>query len=220
MALEVRIKSIKQISAIFLRIFLVTFFLSILSFLLMTGCVSTDKDRYELRKEAISLYNDGNYEEAIDLFNKALNSRPGEVSDFQYDILKYRAECELRSGDYEKAKETYQALLSLDEEENQERYNALLDEFEKLDEIEEANSLFNEGDYTAAYDKYKTSASLDGTAAGKIAWFNEAVCAEYLGNYSEAYSLYSEFASEYPDDAEAIKEAEFCRSRIVEDADS
>lgn len=194
------------------------FLFTVLFLMFLSGCQDSSPDKYELRSEAISLYNAGNYEQAIVSFNEALDASKGEVSDFQYDLLKYRAECELRTGDYAAAESTYNALLQLDEaSENQDRYNGLIAELDKLDELSDAHDLFESGEYQAAYDKFAGFAHLDGTLSGKTAWFNQAVCAEYLRDYQDAYALFSRYILEYPEDESALKETEFCRSRIVEE---
>lgn len=182
--------------------------------LFISGCADETIDKYALFDQAISLYEAGDYEGAIEGFDAALDATRGKVSEFQYDILRYRAECELITGDYSAAKNTYNALLQLDDSaENQDRYNELLAQFGDIDALEDANQLFNDGDYQAAYDRFSEMAALDGSLSGRVAWFDQAVCAEYLGDYSDAYALLERFIEEYPDDEKAVKEAEFCRSR-------
>lgn len=193
------------------------FFFFILMFILLlflNSCSENTLDKESLYREAVDLYNEGQYDKAIDRFNEALDASKGEVSQFQYGILKFRAECELRIGDYTSAENTYDALLKLDEtSENQDYYNKILSDLNSLDEIKKANDLFILKDYEAAYSSFSILATLDGSQVGKIAWFNQAVCAEYLGDYFDAYTLFSSYVSKYPLDTAASKEMEFCRSR-------
>ncbi len=182
--------------------------------LLVCGC-EKGPDKYELRDAAVAVYQSGDYAGAITAFNEALDASKGEVSEFQYDILKYRAECEVRTGDYVAAKETYSALLELlDGEADAARAESILNQLGALDKIKEASALIDEGKYLDAYDAFSEYAVLDGTLTGRAAVFNKAVCTEYLGRYEEAYELFSEYLSEYPDDAAAKKEADFCKSRL------
>ena len=171
-------------------------------------------DKYEIRESAVALYQQGDYAGAITAFNEALEASGGEVTDLQYDILKYRAECEIRTGDYVAAKKTYSALVELEEESGDNgRAVQILGELGALDEIKDAAELVKEGKYADAYDAFAVYAKLDGTLTGRAAVYNQAVCAEHMGNYQEAYEILSKYLEMYPDDEAAKKEAEFCRTR-------
>ena len=82
-----------------------------------------------------------------------------------------------------------------------------------LDKIKDAAELVREGKYADAYDAFAVYAKLDGTLTGRAAVYNQAVCAEYMGNYQEAHEILSKYLEMYPDDEAAKKEAEFCRTR-------
>ena len=41
-----------------------------------------------------------------------------------------------------------------------------------------------------------------------------AVCAEYIGEYEEAYKILTEYLAHYPEDEAAGREANFCKSRM------
>lgn len=179
----------------------------------LTSC-SKGPDKYELREEAITLYEQGDYAGAIKAFDQALDASDGQVSELQYDILKYRGECEIRIGDYTAAKTTYSALVELDKNSgDSQKAEALLSELGALDEIKKAADIFRTGNYADAYDAFSEYAVLDGTLTGRAAVYNKAVCAEYIGNFAEAYMLLSEYLEAYPDDAQAKRELEFCKTR-------
>ena len=182
--------------------------------LLLCGC-GNGENKYTLRDKGIELYNSGDYAAAIEAFDAALDASDGQVSDLQYDILKYRGECEIRTGDYAAAKESYTALYELcdDSDPDKARIDGIYDQLGALDKIKEAADLLKEGSYTEAYDAFSEYAVLDGSMTGRAAVFNKAVCAEYLGNFDEAYELFDQYTQMYPDDKEAAKEAEFCRTR-------
>lgn len=57
----------------------------------------------------------GRYEDAVDAFEKALRSSNGIVRNVDYDINFYMAMSEYKLGDLDKALETYDAILDLDE---------------------------------------------------------------------------------------------------------
>lgn len=180
---------------------------------ILCGC-EKGPDKYEIRESAVALYQQGDYAGAITAFNEALEASGGEVTDLQYDILKYRAECEVRTGDYVAAKKTYSALVELEGESGDNgRAAQILGELGALDEIKDAAELVKEGKYADAYDAFAVYAKLDGTLTGRAAVYNQAVCAEHMGNYQEAYEILSKYLEMYPDDESAKKEAEFCRTR-------
>ena len=180
--------------------------------ILLTACGGEDK--YALRDQGIELYNSGKYAQAILAFDSAMEASDGQVSELQYDILKYRGECEIRIGDYQAAKESYGALYELckdspDYADIEQIYN----ELSSLDKLQAAVKLIDQGSYEEAYTSLERYAKADGTFTGAAALYNKAVCAEYLGNFEEAYDLFSQYLGVYPDDAAAKKEAEFCRTR-------
>ena len=186
--------------------------LAISGALLFSAC--SGKDVEELRSSAIEVFKSGDYAAAEQLFDEALSADYGRVSEVQLDILRYRAECELRQGKYGEAADTYEALLNADEiADNKEIYQELLSELGSLDSLSGISASIAEGSYQEAYDAAAELAALDGSLTGKLAWFNKAVSAEYLGNYEEAYELFNEYLKVYPDDAEAKKEADFLRTR-------
>ncbi len=191
-------------------------FLPAAAALFLSACTG-EANKYELREEAVALYNAGDYEGAVSKFDEALAASDGQVSELQIDILRYKAECQLRIGKLKDAKTSYEALMVLDEDnaEYVSHYNDILSELDALSGIEEAGRLFDAGSYEAAAQIYRQYAALDGTLSGKAAWYNLAAALEYMGEYGEAYELFSDYLNVYPDDEAAIKEAEFSRSRMA-----
>ena len=188
---------------------------AIIAALAFSGCADKGPDKYELRKEAVALFNAGDYEGALNKLNEALDASRGQVSELQYDILRYKAECQLRTGDISAARDSYNALLILDENDsNLAQYEGLLAELNALDEIEKSAELFEAGSYADAAEAYRQYAALDGTISGKTAWYNLAVCEEYSGNYEEAAELWQQYTDMYPDDESAAKEERFTKSRV------
>lgn len=187
-------------------------FVLFVSILCLSACAT--KKLPVLREQGIEAFNQGNYQEALNFFNAALAEGGGEVSDIEFDILKYRAECELRTGDVKKAEDTYRILTELDDsEENEELYAELRAEFERIEAVSEAFSVMESGDYEKAYEVMSEYADLSGGEAGKIAWYNKAVCAEFLGNWEEAKTLMKSYVEAYPGDEDAEKEYAFLKTR-------
>jgi len=132
----------------------------------------------------------------------------------EFDILKYRAECELRLRDYEAAEKTYGILLQLDPApENQKLYDSLTTQLERVSTINEAFRIMEEGDYEKAYTAMNEIAGLGGDETAAMAWFNMAVCAERLGRWEQARQLFEDYLAVYPDDEAAQKEYTFLKTR-------
>lgn len=181
--------------------------------LTLSSC-SNRADQAALREQAITRFQEGDYAGAEDLLNQALLVRKGEVSEMQFDLLQYRGECELRQGEYAKAKETYDALLASDKREAyQQKYAAITSDLANVDKIQAGLTSLSEKDYETAYAAFDQYAALDGTLIGKIAWYNKAVCAEYQQKFDEAYELFHQYLKQYPEDEAAAKELAFLKTR-------
>lgn len=168
----------------------------------------------EYRELGIEAMRAGDYEGAKQRFAEALDASNGEVSELQYDILKYRAECEIRLAQYDEALNTYTVLQQLDEnEENQAVYAEVLGELSGLDTLRAALSDMEAGAYEAAYEKLDPIADLNSGMVGSAAWYNRAVCMENLQMFSEAQEAFSDYLERYPDDAAAQKELAFLKTR-------
>lgn len=85
-----------------------------ISAMLLTGCQS-GKEKYTFRDTGIEQLNAGNYSEAIQSFDQALDKSDGLVGTFELDVLKYRAEAEYKAEDYSAAAHTYEVLSQVDE---------------------------------------------------------------------------------------------------------
>lgn len=86
----------------------------LLSLGIISGCGGEPKEAKEARTTGIEELNAGNYQEAIDSFNKALDESDGIVNSFEIDVLKYRAEAEYKLQEYNAAADTYDILASID----------------------------------------------------------------------------------------------------------
>ena len=142
------------------------------------------------------------------------NHKVGQVSGLQYDILKYRGECELRLKQYDEARKTYEILAQLDQTaENQTVYTEVLGELAGLDSLTEGLSDMEQGDYETALEKFSQLADLHSGLVGRAAWFNQAACLEYLQRYEEAREAFAQYLEAYPEDAAAQKELDFLNTR-------
>ena len=122
--------------------------------LLLTGCKGVTEEEKTARENGIALLESGDYEGALDQF-EALIQDADRVTDFEVDILKYRAEAEYGLKDYEAAAHTYDILSQIDKERAEYGYFAAL-------------SLAKAGDSAGAWEKLEQGRALDedGTAPG------------------------------------------------------
>lgn len=247
-----------------------------MSALLLTACGGVTEEMAAARESAIAMMENGDYEGAAAAFN-ALVAEAKSVTDFELDILKYRAEAEYKLGDYAAAAYTYDILNQVDAERTEYCYfgamslakagdiagaQELLEKGKLLDQEEDegtmsvgyveavmalGNAMFDSGDKTGAnvlydeliasgcatteiYNRLMTDAMASGnyeTALGlaerglqledglaeKQLKFNEAVCYEYLGNWSKALSMFEAYVAEYGSDEKAEHEIAFLRTR-------
>ncbi|MBR5266768.1 MAG: hypothetical protein IKU20_01070 [Lachnospiraceae bacterium] len=86
-----------------------------LTSVLLTGCGGVTEEMLEIRESAIDMMEEGNYEGAVAAFN-GLVENAKKVTEFELDILKYRAEAEFLLEDYEAALHTYHTLMEVDKE--------------------------------------------------------------------------------------------------------
>ena len=85
-----------------------------------TGCGSRNKEDLEnelaYRELGISKMKEGSYDEAVELFQKALDQSLAVIDELEIDICYYKAVAQYKSGDTDGALETYTALINYDDE--------------------------------------------------------------------------------------------------------
>lgn len=148
---------------------------------LSQGCGGKDS-RYTYRDAGITALQEGNYEEAIASFDKAIHSSKGLVQKVDIDILKYRAEAEFLAGNYKEAGETYYKLIKADGKKP---------EYLNLRSISRAEA----GDLTGALEDYKKSGETekDFKSPGKLnALLSVGALMEKNGAIEDAMALYQE----------------------------
>lgn len=120
-----------------------------LSLFLCTGC-SNEREEKQLEKrlEGITLMENGKYEDALVVFQEALDLSLGEVNEEELDICFYKAEAQYKMGDLESAMATYTAII--DYNENAKAYFLRGNLYYSLGDEENALK-----DYAAAIEKEK-----------------------------------------------------------------
>ena len=115
----------------------------LLSAILLTACGGVTEEMLEARESAIALMEQGDYEEAVAAFN-SLVEEAKKVTEFELDILKYRAEAEFLLKDYAAAVHTYRTLIEVDKALPEYYYFAAI-AMAKDGQMEEALSLLLSG---------------------------------------------------------------------------
>lgn len=208
-----------------------------LATMMLTACGGVSEEMLEARTAAIALMESGDYEGAVEAFNQLVEEATS-VSEFELDILKYRAEAEYLLGDYAAAAHTYQILIEVDQDRPEYRYYASMAEAEGYREdgmIEEARAVYqslidggqsntnvynrlmllamDEGDYNEALKMAAKGKILSDELAVQELDYNTAVCYEYLGDFPKALELFRAYEATYGSDERVSHEIAFLETR-------
>lgn len=110
---------------------------------LLAGCSQVTEEMQAARMEGIAQMESGDYDKAIESFDLLID-KAGSVTEFELDVLKYRAEAEFLTGDYEAAAYTYEILEQVDEPKAEYCYFEALN-LAKSGNAEEAKKKISEG---------------------------------------------------------------------------
>lgn len=208
-----------------------------LAAMMLTACGGVSEEMLEARTAAIVLMESGDYEGAVEAFNQLVEEATS-VSEFELDILKYRAEAEYLLGDYAAAAHTYQILIEVDQDRPEYRYYASIAEAEGYREdgmIEEARAVYqslidggqsntnvynrlmllamDESDYNEALKMAAKGKILSDELAVQELDYNTAVCYEYLGDFPKALELFRAYEATYGSDERVSHEIAFLETR-------
>lgn len=204
---------------------------------LLTACGGTSEEMLKARISAIAMMEEGDYEGAVEVFNQLVKEAKS-VSEFELDVLKYRAEAEYLLGDYEAAIHTYQILTEVDQERPEYQYGtsmAMAENYQKNGMLEEAKEVYQslidggqgntriynrlmlfameEGDYDEALKMAAKGKILtDGLAVQELE-YNTAVCYEYRGEFAKALELFRAYEASYGSDERVSHEIAFLETR-------
>lgn len=199
----------------------------------LTGCRES-KEALGLRSEGIELIQSGNYAEAVELFNSALSEGDGIVDDFEKDILKYRAEAELRMGDYEAAVKSYEVIADVEKDKTEvmgflavakahlgDAEGALeaLDKAGKTEQAAEMGSLaamalLENGKAEEAEQLLNRLLEFASGESRKSIEYNLIAIKEKKGDFGQALQALNAYAEAYGTNEEITKEIAFLKSRL------
>lgn len=80
----------------------------------LMGCSKYNEKEIALRDQGVAAMDEGNYPEAIKLFNEALGKSVGKVTDLELDIDYYKGAAQYVSGQFDDAIKTYTYLIKYD----------------------------------------------------------------------------------------------------------
>ncbi len=179
----------------------------LLCLLLLTGCGNQVK---ELRLEGIAQLEKGQYQEAVETLNAALQAGRGQISKVQLDILCYRAEAEYLSGDIAAAEKTVSILTEVDG--SKESYEKLSSQISAKKLVQEASEALNQDNLEEARAKLDEAIAA-GLSNDQTLEYDEAVYLEKTGQWEAAYAAMKDYTGRYPDDTEAARELDFLKTR-------
>jgi len=87
----------------------------LLACVFLTACGGVTEEMLATRESAIAMMENGDYEGAVATLN-SLVEEATKVTEFELDVLKYRAEAEFMLEDYAAAVHTYRTLMEVDKE--------------------------------------------------------------------------------------------------------
>lgn len=158
----------------------------------LTGCISNPY------KDGMEALENGRYEEAAEQFKQAIEKDKNKPDSYRgLGMALWESE------DYEGAKDAFVHALEEGAEKTGTLYNFL-----GVCELRTG-----EADKAAAYFEKGLKAEDNSEELTREMRFNYIAAVEKTGDIDKAKSLLSEYVKDYPDDEEAVKEAEFLETR-------
>ena len=161
----------------------------------------TEQGIYYLKKE--------DYVEALNNFNIALQNGHGEVSDIQYQLLLYKAECLFMLKRYDECRKIYNTLVAIDK--NNKQYNELNQIMTNLDDLSTLKDSLNNDDIIKAEELIAILKNTN-LEHDKTFVFNQAVLYEKKGEWKDALNMFEYYLTQNPDDEKAQHEIDFIKN--------
>ena len=184
-------------------------YISLLLVVLLCSCTNKKIAQYKIY--GLDYLENGNYEEALSYFNKGIEMGRGAVSQVQYDLLLYKAECLFMLKRYTEAKKIYEILLKIDKKNK--TYNELYNNINSIAGLIEFKDAINNNDITLA-DEVLLKLKEDGFEHEKSVMYNQAVLYEKKGEWKNALNTFNYYLKQYPGDEDALHEVEFISAQL------
>ena len=166
------------------------------------GYLGTSKQR-SLRAQGVEAAQKGSYQEAISIFDQALEASGDDKSALTVDILRWRAEAEYQLQDYEAASYTYQLLMERDPDCLEYWYMGAICE-SAIGNADQALNWYNYVQETEQDGQEQTAGREKALAAVG------ATCAK-AGRYEEALNLYQTAIGDGLDNEEIYNQMGLCQ---------
>ena len=180
-------------------------------FLLFTSCSKNNKI-LEYRKEGINLLRSKNYKEALNYFNIAISYGDGDVSELQYDILLYKAECLFMLSNFSECRDIYELLIKI--KKNNKQYLEIYNLLNGIAKLSDLKNTINNNNLDEAENIIKDLQNL-GIEHDKSILYNQAVIYEKEGEWKSALNAFNYYLKLYPNDELALKEIKFINAQIT-----
>lgn len=184
---------------------------TIVVFMLLLSSCSNKNRILAYRAEGINSLQNKNYQEALDYFNMAIDAGDGEVSNLQYDLLLYKAECLFQLGNYSKSRDIYNVLLKV--KPNNSQFKEIFSIINSLASLDELRSALDNNQLNQAEDiieKLKQT----GLEHDRAVIFNQGVLYEKKGEWKYALEQFKYYLTQFPNDEKAMHEIEFISAQL------
>lgn len=161
----------------------------------------TEQGIYYLKKE--------DYVEALNNFNIALQNGKGEVSDIQYQLLLYKAECLFMLKQYDECRKIYNTLIQIDK--NNKQYAELNQIMTNIDNLSNLKNSLNNDDIIKAEELISLLKNTN-LEHDKTFIFNQAVLYEKKGEWRDALNMFEYYLTQNPNDDKAQHEIDFIKN--------
>lgn len=164
-----------------------TLLLTTVTFIIL-GFIYSFSDKKEYRNKGIEAYNQNNYSEAIEYFDKALQCKQWFSDSVDVDIQLYKAECYLHLKQYKNAGKTYETIIKKYNEKyySKDSVNFLITLSATLDQYEQGDYLSTVTTFIEAVERGYTEMSM-----------YAALCYEKQLNYEKMKTYYDIYSKNY-----------------------
>ncbi len=159
-------------------------FIITISVFAIYGFMHTFTKKKEYRDKGLDAYNSGEYDKAVNYFDKAYKCDQWFSDRLDVDILFYKADCQVRLGEYEAANDTYSKLRNYPKSMTKDM------DIELFITINNAYIDFENFNYADAVEGFIKIAEVDGYESF---YLYAGICYENMDNYEAMYDCYCKY---------------------------